>query len=149
MQARIEYQGGRALEYAAQTGAQLFLRRRPDVLQPISPELAYYLWTRGARAQIVCLPVNHLALATADFNAFRRTLSVCTARLARLSWYVSRAMLLRARSQRALALDHALPAMARRYGRQFMALHHRVVQGSRMAELAVWGRKLMKRGVSS
>lgn len=60
----IEFQGLRALEYAAQTGAQLFWRRRvtdPDEL--ISPSVALKLWTLGAEAQIFCAPIDHTALA--------------------------------------------------------------------------------------
>ena len=67
MSCPIEYQGLRALEYAAQTGAQLRWRRRtagPD--EPISPRVALALWSLGAEAQVVCSPVDHLALAQAD-----------------------------------------------------------------------------------
>jgi hypothetical protein len=60
-----EFQGLRALEYAAQTGAQLLWRRRrnaPD--EPISTLVALRLWTLGAETQIYCASVDHQALAT-------------------------------------------------------------------------------------
>ena len=62
-----EFQGLRALEYAAQTGAQLWWRRRqvePD--EPISARVALALWSLGAEAQIICSPVDHLALAQVE-----------------------------------------------------------------------------------
>lgn len=60
----MEFQGLRALEYAAQTGAQLLWRRRttdPDEL--ISPSVALKLWTLGAEAQIFCASVDVRVLA--------------------------------------------------------------------------------------
>jgi hypothetical protein len=65
-----EFQGLRALEYSAQTGAQLLWRRAnnaPDT--PISAHVALKLWTLGAEAQIFCSPLDRRALARATVHA--------------------------------------------------------------------------------
>jgi hypothetical protein len=60
----IEFQGLRALEYAAQTGAQLVWRRgTTDPDAPISTRAALTLWSFGAEAQIFCAMIDHQALA--------------------------------------------------------------------------------------
>jgi hypothetical protein len=70
MSCPTEFQGLRALEYAAQTGAQLRWRRRQvDPDEPISPRVALALWSLGAEAQIICSPVDHLALAQSETSA--------------------------------------------------------------------------------
>ena len=61
-----EFQGLRALEYAAQTGAQLVWRRGKKADALISTRAALALWSFGAEAQIFCVPVDHLALAGVD-----------------------------------------------------------------------------------
>jgi hypothetical protein len=67
MPATIEYRGLTALEYAAQTGAQLLRRRREgDVAEPIDPAIAYALWKLGAAHQVLCIAVDHRALARAQ-----------------------------------------------------------------------------------
>jgi hypothetical protein len=65
-----EFQGLRALEYAAQTGAQLLWRRAnnaPDT--PISAHVALKLWTLGAEAQIFCSSVDRRTLAHVTVHA--------------------------------------------------------------------------------
>lgn len=67
MPATIEYKGLPALEYAAQTGAQLLRRRHEgEVAQPIDPLVAHALWKYGAAHQVVCIVVDHRALAAAE-----------------------------------------------------------------------------------
>lgn len=64
MPATIEYKGLPALEYAAQTGAQLMRRRRAgDTAEPIDALVAQALWKFGAADQVVCIVVDHRALA--------------------------------------------------------------------------------------
>lgn len=66
MPEKTEYRGLRALEYAAQTGAQLMRQRplgKPSV--PISNAIAHALWTLGAEEQIFCVGIDHVALASA------------------------------------------------------------------------------------
>jgi hypothetical protein len=64
MSATIEYRGLAALEYAAQTGAQLLRQRSPDATpQAIDAMIAHALWKHGAADQIVCIAVDHRALA--------------------------------------------------------------------------------------
>jgi hypothetical protein len=70
MSCPIEFQGLRALEYAAQTGAQLRWRRRnAEAEEPISASVALALWSLGAEAQIVCAPIDHRALAQTEAGA--------------------------------------------------------------------------------
>lgn len=67
MSCPVEFQGLRALEYAAQTGAQLWWRRRQTERdEPISTRVALALWSLGAEAQIICSPIDHRALAQAE-----------------------------------------------------------------------------------
>jgi hypothetical protein len=67
MTATIEYRGLPALEYAAQTGAQLMRRRREgELAQPIDGAVAHALWKYGAAQQIVCIAIDHRALAKAQ-----------------------------------------------------------------------------------
>jgi hypothetical protein len=67
MPVTIEHRGVRALEYAAQTGAQLMRRRRDgELAQPIDADIAHSLWRLGAAHQIVCIAVDHHALAKAQ-----------------------------------------------------------------------------------
>lgn len=64
MSATIEYRGLAALEYAAQTGAQLLWQRRRDATpQAIDALIAHALWKHGAAEQILCIAVDHRALA--------------------------------------------------------------------------------------
>jgi hypothetical protein len=67
MPAMIEYRGLPALAYAAQTGAQLMRRRREgELAQPIDGAVAHALWKYGAAQQIVCIAIDHRALAKAQ-----------------------------------------------------------------------------------
>lgn len=54
--------GRHALEYAAQTGAQLMRRHPRGHVEPISSAFACALWRAGAEAQIFCAAVDHAAL---------------------------------------------------------------------------------------
>ncbi len=64
MSAQTEYRGLAALEYAAQTGAQLLWQRRPDATPKVIDALiAHALWKHGAAEQILCITVDHRALA--------------------------------------------------------------------------------------
>jgi hypothetical protein len=87
MSAPIEYRGLPALEYAAQTGAQLFRQRRTDETpQPIDAAVAYALWKLGASHQVVCIGVDHRALAKAQpYPGFRPTIARSGRKLARVS----------------------------------------------------------------
>jgi hypothetical protein len=67
MPATIEYRGVTALEYAAQTGAQLLRRRREgEPAEPIDGDVAHALWKYGGAQQIVCIAIDHRALAKAQ-----------------------------------------------------------------------------------
>jgi hypothetical protein len=87
MSAPIEYRGLPALEYAAQTGAQLCRQRRPDEIpQPIDAAVAYALWKLGASHQVVCIGVDHRALAKAQpYAGFRPSIKRSGRKLARVS----------------------------------------------------------------
>jgi hypothetical protein len=75
MPATIEYRGLPALEYAAQTGAQLLRRRREgEPALPIDAAVAHALWQLGAAHQVVCIVVDHRALAAADHPGLAYTL---------------------------------------------------------------------------
>lgn len=66
MVVRTEYQGLRALEYAAQTGAQLMRRSPRGTSQPLATNIAYVLWTLGIEDQIFCVAVDHAFVAAAE-----------------------------------------------------------------------------------
>jgi hypothetical protein len=87
MPATIEYRGVPALEYAAQTGAQLLRQRRAgDPLEPIDAAVAHALWKFGAAQQIVCIAVDHRALAaTQPYPGWAASLKRLPRKFARVS----------------------------------------------------------------
>lgn len=66
MPATTEYHGLRALEYAAQTGAQLMRRTPFGTDEPIAMHVAYVLWTLGVEDEVFCQAVDHAFVAAAE-----------------------------------------------------------------------------------